>query len=88
MTGPTGIINSRDRVNILNANGGTLDSSGNAAFTMAILDNVIFSPNTIAVGEIERHILLFEWTWDTLTSLPKRGSREVKIDVKNLGKVT
>jgi len=74
------IVNSRTDVNILNANGGAVDASGNLSFLftpadMAILDTTVQSE--IRVG-------LFEWTYG---GGAKEGRHEIEFAVRNLGKV-
>src|SRR5262245_35761022 len=51
------IINSRDHVDGKNANGVTIDSGGNLAWTMVPADNAI-----IGYWDVEEHVALFEWT--------------------------
>lgn len=75
------IINSRDHVSVLNANNGTVDSSGNLAWESQPADNQILDA-TLAV---EIHRALFEWTWASGT---KAGKHEVDLYVRNLNKVT
>lgn len=72
-------INSVSGLDVLNANGGTVDVSGNFVFPMRILDNVM-------VGTLikESHVALFKWTWSAGT---KSGANEIVFIVKNLTKV-
>lgn len=80
--GSTGaVINSRNRVNILNANGCTATSSGGVTLTLTPADNVI-----VNTGESsERHVALFEWTY---AAGLKGGKEEVLIDVSNYARTT
>lgn len=74
------IINGRNDTNILNANGGTLDASGNWTFLFTPADNQIVNADLA----MEEHIALFEWTW---SAGAKRGQKSVLIRVKNYGRV-
>jgi len=70
------VINSRNRQDVLNANGCVVDSSGNLTLTLSPADNVI-----VNTGESsERHVALFEWTYGAGL---KGGKEEVLIDVTN-----
>jgi hypothetical protein len=71
------IINSRNEQDILNANGGTLDVSGNFTFTFDPADGEII--NTEEPYEV--HILLLEWTFASGT---KGGNQQVELTVMNL----
>ena len=73
------ILNSRNAQNVLNANGVTVDSSGNLVWTMAPADNAI-----LGTQALETHAALFVWTW----AGTKEGRHEVIILVDNLQKVT
>lgn len=75
------IINNRNAQNVLNVNGVTVDGSGNLVWVMTPDDNAILT----AASKVEKHIALFQWTWD---SGAKAGKHEVTIQVKNLTKVT
>lgn len=78
------IINSRDDTNVKNTGPVTIHAtSGLLTWTMAPADNPIVG--SVAVGGVEKHIALFEWTWD---SGNKAGKHEVLIEVVNLGKVS
>lgn len=74
------ILNSRNRQNVLNANNVIIDVAGVLTWTMQPADNVLVD----TTAKQERHVALFEWTWD---SGGKAGKYEVKIDVENLKKV-
>lgn len=56
------VINSRDAQNVLNANDVTLDVSGNLSWDIQAEDNIIVN-DEIVPGTVERHEVLFEWTW-------------------------
>lgn len=75
------IINSRNKQNILNTNGGTLDGSGNFAFEFLPADNAIL---TASIAGAEHHVLLLEWTYQ---GGAKAGKQEFQMAVRNLSKV-
>lgn len=77
------IINSRDDQPVLNANNVTVDGSGNLAWTLQPVDNVIVGAD-IRVGGHEYHVALFEGSY---AGGDKSWKHEVNIRVKNLGKV-
>lgn len=77
--GPGTVINNRNKQNALNANGVTIDASGNLVYQMDPLDN-----QNIGSDPTERHIALFEWTW---SAGAKAGKHEVLLTVVNLGQV-
>ena len=77
------IINGRNRQNVLNANGCTIDGSGNMVMIFSTADNVIVNP-TLA-RKSERHVALFEYTY---AAGLKAGKEEVLIDVFNLSRTT
>src|SRR5574341_857594 len=56
------VINSRTAVNILNAGPGAVDSGGNLVLTLTAADNPIVSTQST---NLERHLLVIEWTWNT-----------------------
>lgn len=58
------VINSRYRQDALNANDVTLDALGNLVWSIQTEDNIIVSSESIP-GTVERHEVLFEWTWGT-----------------------
>jgi hypothetical protein len=73
------IINSREALNVLNANIGTVSSEGAVA--------LLFTPADMAVvGGVpyETHVALLEWTWSGGT---KAGRHEIVFVVRNLAKV-
>lgn len=73
------ILNGRNKQNALNANGVTVDASGNLIFQMDPLDNQI-----VGTESHERHIALFEWTW---SAGAKAGKHEVLLTIVNLNLV-
>ncbi len=75
------VINSRTDTDILNANGGTLDASGNGTWTMDPADNPIINGKAY-----EAHIALFEWTFGIAGA--KAGRQTVRLMVVDLAKVT
>jgi len=74
------ILNSRDHQSILNANGGTVDASGNGELVLADADNALVSQGRSS----EMHVALIEWTWAGGT---KSGRHEIVLTVENLQKV-
>lgn len=75
------IINSRDDVDIKNANGGELDRGGEdgvGGWTMDPEDNPIVRT---ASQQEEYHIVLFEWTYSAGN---KDGKQPVRLKVVNL----
>lgn len=76
------VLNGRNRQNVLNANGCTVDSSGGLEMIFTPADNVIV--NTGA-WESERHVALFEYTY---AAGLKAGKEEVLIDVVNYSRTT
>lgn len=54
------IINSRERIAILDQNGGTVDSSGNVVWQMETGDTPIVHSDS----NVETHEALFEWEWN------------------------
>ena len=79
------IINNREAQNVLNANGGTLDASGNFAFTFNAEDTAL-QDQTLPY---ENRIALFEWTYPAGASGDdiKYGRHEIEMQVRNLTKV-
>jgi hypothetical protein len=75
------IINTVDRVNILNTGRGTLDVDGNLAITFLWQDNPIVGGGSVTD---ETHIALIEWTYGGGL---KKGKHELAIRVRNLAKV-
>ena len=73
------IINSRDHLNILNVNGGSVDSQGNFSWLMSPSDNPILNDS---LGT-ELHHALIEFTYTG----GKQGKKVVDIGVVNLVKV-
>lgn len=80
--GTTGaIINNRNRQDILNANGGTVDANGLLTMVFEPADNVIINTGVIE----ERHVALLEYTY---AAGLKAGKEEVLIDVFNYSRTT
>lgn len=80
--GTAAVINDRNAVNALNANGVTVDEDGLLTWVMEPGDNAIVGRTS--VGDPEIHVALFQWTWD---SGSKAGRHEVAVRVVNLGRV-
>jgi len=75
------IINSRNRQNILNANGCAVSTGGVMTMTLTPADNVIVDTDK----STERHVALIEYTYGAGL---KSGKEEVLIDVYNLSRST
>lgn len=69
-------INSRDHVNVLNMNGGSLDGSGNFAWVMSPGDNVIIDDAL----DFEVHTVLLEFTYGD----GRQGKKLIDIAVQNI----
>lgn len=69
------IINSRDEQSILDANGGTVSSSGVLTLKLGPDDN------TVAGGFIETHSILVKWTWTDGDAETQTGIHEWSLDV-------
>ena len=55
------IINSRNAVNVKDANDGVVATDGTLTWRLGPLDNVIVG--TVAVGKIQDHVVRFTWEW-------------------------
>jgi hypothetical protein len=75
------VINGRYNQNILNANGGTVDSSGRLVMVFTPADNQIIDTGK----STERHVALFGFTY---AAGLKAGKEEVLIDVTNYARTT
>lgn len=78
----SGIINSRNNINVKNANGGTVDGSGILTMRLDPADNVIIS-GSLAVGQLERHVIKFKFTWNDGTAV-RTGIEERVFDVRKI----
>lgn len=58
------VINSRSQQNVKNTNDVTIDNSGNLTWRIRAEDTVIVA-GTVASGETEKHVALFEFTWNS-----------------------
>lgn len=74
------ILNNREKQDILNANGGTVDESGNLSLELTPDDTAIVD-DTI---EVEEHVHLFEFSYDGGS---KFGKQEIVLKIDNLEKV-
>lgn len=74
------VINSRERADILGANGGSVDEDGVGVWIMEPEDNAIVLANRSS----EEHIALFEWGWN---AGGRQGKATVRIVVQNLAMV-
>ena len=72
--GTTGIVNSRNAQNVLNANNVTVNGNGAITWQLQVGDTTL-----VEVLPFERHIALFTWTWTSGT-----GRHEVIFNVQNL----
>jgi len=78
------VINSRDSQDVLNTNNVTVHAtSGLVTWTVQQADAVLVGDG-VEVGRTERHVALFQWTYD---SGNQAGSDEVNLDILNVGKV-
>lgn len=77
----TAVINSRNRQNILNANGCAVSTGGVMTLTLTPADNVIVNTGLSS----ERHVALIEYTYGAGL---KAGKEEVLIDVFNYSRTT
>jgi hypothetical protein len=75
------IVNGRNAQNVLNANGVTVDASGNLIWLMTPADTTIQDDS----HTLEDHVSLFEWTYG---GGAKRGQHEVKWIIANSAKVS
>lgn len=71
------IINSRDDQDCLNTNDVELDAAGHLIWEIRTEDSVLLDSRK----ELEQHIVLFTWTWDTGL---RKGRHEVQFPVRNL----
>jgi len=71
------IINARENINILNANGGTLDAAGNLTIQLDPADNALIDATQAA----EDHILQVRWKYN---GGAKAGAAEIQFRVFNL----
>lgn len=77
------IINGRQAQDALNANGVSVDESGNVEWIITPDDTPVVG--TPRPGLVETHIALFEWTWAGGT---KAGKHELELLVKQIAKVS
>lgn len=75
------ILNSNTDKDILNANQGTVDSSGNLVLTLLPADNPIQDD----ANSVETHRALLKWTYG---GGAKAGAAQIEFKVLNLTKVT
>lgn len=71
------IINSRDKQDILNVNGVTVDSSGNLTWEATPADSPIIG--VLKNGQTEQHEAQIVWTWN---SGAKQGAHKILISVE------
>jgi len=75
------IINSRNAVDIKNANGGTVHAtSGLLTLLLSPLDMAVL----LTGQRFETHIALIEWTYDTVEA----GGQEIAFTIQNFAKVS
>ena len=78
------IINSRNAQDVKNTNDVTITAAGILAWTIKPADNAIIT-TALHKSAYERHIALFEYTWDSGTNA---GKHELELEVRQLNKVT
>lgn len=79
------IINSRNKQNVLNSNGCTIDANGNLVMILTPLDGIIVDVTASPPpASIEEHVLLFEGTF---AAGAKAFVKEILLKVKNVEKV-
>tara|TARA_R110000824_G_scaffold14800_1_gene62673 strand:+ start:242 stop:634 length:393 start_codon:yes stop_codon:yes gene_type:complete len=78
------IINSRTDQDVKNANDVSITSAGVLTWNLKPADNVIVT-TALPTNAYERHIALFEYTWDSGTNA---GKHELTFEVRQLDKVT
>lgn len=76
------IINSRNAVDIKDANNGVVDTAGTFSFRLDPDDAVIINTNK-EVGDLESHIIKLVWTWNDGTA-DLTGIHETRIFVKKI----
>lgn len=74
------IVNGRDKVNVLNANGGTVDAQGLFTWQGSPADTAMGTPE----GDNTIRVALLEWSW---AGGSRVGRHEVMFEVRNLGHV-
>ena len=78
------VINTRNAQDILDANGGSVDDSGNLTLRLDPADNVLVgSP---AVGSYERHVLRIAWTWNDGVAT-RTGIQQIRLYVESIQEV-
>ncbi len=77
------IINSRNAVSVLDANGGTVASDGTLTLRLQPADSPIVTASSVAVGEAETHVLRIDWTWSDGV-LTRTGREEWSILVERI----
>lgn len=74
------ILNSRNAGSILDANGGSVTTSGFLSLVLSYLDNALTSQDMRS----EEHVALIEWSWSSGTRF---GKKEITFTVVNQAKV-
>lgn len=72
----TAILNGRNKQDVLNVNGVTVDGAGKGQYIMAAADNAV-----LGTDDDEQHVALFEWTWAGGT---RAGKHEIVLRIANL----
>jgi len=75
------ILNSRNAVNVLNTNGGTVTSGGVLTMVLDPADNAL----EFQAGSRETHVAAFDWTYNSGAAT---GRSLVEFPVRNFSKVT
>lgn len=76
------VVNSRNRVSVLDANGGAVTAGGVLTMELLPADNVIVGSRTGKTSETHR--ALFEWTWASGT---RKGKHEVEFTIEENSQV-
>lgn len=75
------IINGRNRVSILDENGGQISDGGELRLTLGPADNIIVDA-ALVPGDLEVHTARIEWEW--VDPVQRTGIQEYKFSVEKL----
>jgi len=78
------IINSREDQDVKNTNDVVISITGLLTWTMKPADNIIVTA-AMHKNAYEKHVALFEYTWDSGTNA---GKHELEFEVRQINKVT
>ncbi len=76
-------INSRSAQNVKNTNNCTVNTSGEFVWNLRAEDTAI-SDSGIPVGQTEKHIAVFTWTWTDANTVAQVGKHIATISVENV----